>query len=123
MIANMRLYLDMNIYKRSFDDQNQIRIKLETMAINIIFQLVEQSQCDVYWSFILDYKNSSNPSMERQRDLACAEFANCQYFITCDNKLIRRFNTLKSTRTLELKIEPINPVDFILEVINGEVSL
>ena len=131
------------------------------MAINIIFQLVEQSQCDIYWSFILDYENSFNPSMERQRaaialsvlcvetifpdesiqqfaheieqhstipprdalHLACAELANCQYFITCDDKLIRRFNTLKSIRALELKIEPINPVDFILEVINNDVSL
>jgi len=130
----MKLYLDMNIYKRSFDDQTQIRIKLETMAINIIFQLVEQSQCDVYWSFILDYENSLNPSIERQRaaialstlcaetilpdesiqqfaheierhstipprdalHLSCALFANCQYFITCDDKLIRRFNTFKS---------------------------
>lgn len=54
----MRLYFDMNIYKRSFDDQTQIRIKLETMAINIIFQLIEQNQYDVYWSFILDYENS-----------------------------------------------------------------
>jgi predicted nucleic acid-binding protein len=151
----------MNIYKRSFDDQTQIRIKLEKMAINSIFQLVEQNQYDIYWSFILDYENSLNPSIERQqaaiplstlcvetilpdetiqllankielhssippRDalhLSCAEFANCQYFITCDDKLIRRFNTLKSMRALELKIEPINPIDFILEVINGEVSL
>lgn len=55
--------------------------------------------------------------------LSCAEFANCQYFITCDDKLIRRFNTLKSTQALELKVEPINPVDFILEVINGDISL
>ena len=32
----MKLYLDMNIYNRIFDDQNQIRIRFETMAIDII---------------------------------------------------------------------------------------
>lgn len=37
------------------------------MAINIIFQLVEQNQGDIYWSFILDYENSLNPSIERRR--------------------------------------------------------
>ncbi len=29
----MRIYLDINIYNRPFDDQSQVRIRLETIAI------------------------------------------------------------------------------------------
>jgi len=35
-------YLDMNIYNRPFDDQSQMRIRLETMAITMIFTLIEK---------------------------------------------------------------------------------
>jgi len=31
----MKLYLNMNIYNRIFDDKNQIRIRFETMAIDV----------------------------------------------------------------------------------------
>ena len=34
------LYLDMNVYKRPFDDQRQMRIRLETVAITMIFALI-----------------------------------------------------------------------------------
>ena len=32
-----KLYLDMNIYKRAFDDQTQLRIRPESTAIVILF--------------------------------------------------------------------------------------
>ena len=38
------LYLDMNIYKRPFDDQRQMRIRLEAVAITMIFALIEDGQ-------------------------------------------------------------------------------
>lgn len=41
----MHIYLDMNIYNRVFNDQSQLRIKFETMAIDIIFELIEKEQC------------------------------------------------------------------------------
>lgn len=59
------LYLDMNIYNRPLDDQNQMRIRLETTAITMIFALIEQGRYSVHWSFVLDYENSRNPFPER----------------------------------------------------------
>lgn len=46
------LYLDMNIYNRAFDDQNQMRIRLETVAITMIFALVERGLFSAKWSFV-----------------------------------------------------------------------
>jgi predicted nucleic acid-binding protein len=43
--------------------------------------------------------------------LACAEAARCDYFLTCDDTLIRIFQRKRSV--LELKIMAVNPVEFI----------
>ncbi len=55
------LYLDMNIYNRPYDDQSQVRIRLETIAIFEILNMMKSGQAHVAWSFILDYENSLNP--------------------------------------------------------------
>ena len=60
------LYFDMNIYNRPCDDQSQMRIRLETVAITMVFALVERGFFSVKWSFVLDYENSRNPFLERR---------------------------------------------------------
>jgi len=62
----MKVYFDMNIYNRVFDDQTQIRIRFESMAIDILFELVEKEKYELVWSFILEYENSRNPFIERK---------------------------------------------------------
>jgi len=56
----------MNIYNRCFDDQSQLRIRLETAAIEGIFELAESGVLELVWSFMLDYENSLNPREERR---------------------------------------------------------
>lgn len=62
----MKIYFDMNIYNRIFDDQTQMRIRFESMAIDILFELVEMNKYELMWSFILEYENSRNPFIERK---------------------------------------------------------
>ncbi|SHD76798.1 twitching motility protein PilT [Schnuerera ultunensis] len=62
----MKLYFDINIYNRIFDDQSQMRIRFESMAIDILFELIEKGNYELVWSFILEYENSMNPFMERR---------------------------------------------------------
>jgi hypothetical protein len=56
----------MNIYNRCFDDQSQLRIRLETGAIEGILELAESGGLELVWSFVLDYENSLNPQEERK---------------------------------------------------------
>lgn len=65
----MKIYFDMNIYNRIFDDQTQMRIRFESMAIDILFELVEKEKYELMWSFILEYENSRNPFMERKLNI------------------------------------------------------
>lgn len=146
-VTNMhKIYLDMNIYNRPYDDQTQVRIKLETIAIFEILHAMRSGHMHVLWSFILEYENSLNPSDDirveaeqmaqftaetvdatedirhmakhyeskgvKPRDalhVACAEYANATYFITCDDRL------LKKHAVLPIRVKLINPLDFIVQ--------
>lgn len=81
------LYLDMNIYNRPFDDQRQMRIRLETVAITMIFALIESKRFSARWSFVLDYENSRNPSAERR--------AFVQYLAQCCDEVIGPNESIK----------------------------
>lgn len=56
-----KLYLDMNIYNRPYDNQSQVRIKMETIAVFEILDMMQSGKAHIVWSFILDYENSLNP--------------------------------------------------------------
>jgi len=51
MRETIQLYLDMNIFKRSFDDQSSSRVRLETAAIDIVFAEVSAGKYEFCWSF------------------------------------------------------------------------
>lgn len=68
----MRIYLDMNIYNRPFDDQSQVRIRLETIAIFSIFQKVKNKEFKLLWSFMLEYENSLNPYADVKQEIEMA---------------------------------------------------
>lgn len=38
----IRVYLDTSVYNRPFDDQTQKKIALETEAVKLIFQMIEE---------------------------------------------------------------------------------
>lgn len=144
----MRIYLDTSVYNRPFDDQSQPRIWLETLSFIVILQMVEAGDVELESSSVIEYENSENPFVLRQRwvshclqlashriqvdntitmraeliaawaigamdalHLACAEQSNCDVFITCDDRVIRRYRG---------PIRVQNPVDFVREVTESE---
>ena len=62
----MRLYLDNCCFNRPFDDQSQIRIRLETEAKLKIQEEIISGTFQLIWSYILDYENNRNPYQERK---------------------------------------------------------
>jgi hypothetical protein len=80
----MKIYLDTSVYNRPFDEQDQPRIWLEKQGFKAVDAL----------------------------HLACAESVGIDYFLTCDDKVAKRY-----------KGQPMvvcNPVEFILKVTEGE---
>ena len=56
-----RVYLDLCVLKRPFDDQSQPRIWLETQAVSLIIQAIQDGQVELAGSSLLDFENSQNP--------------------------------------------------------------
>ncbi|EFI34149.1 conserved hypothetical protein [Desulfonatronospira thiodismutans ASO3-1] len=141
----MKLYLDLCLFYRSFDDQSNERIKLETNILIILLGYVSTGKAHLVNSFALEFENSKNPKLENKikvssllsyatdyieydekivtrsitlekngimsmdaLHIACAEYANVDYFITCDDKLIKQLK-----KTMNLKIACYDSIDFI----------
>ena len=98
------LYLDMNVYKRPFDDQRQMRIRLETVAITMIFALIDDGHLSARWSFMLDYENSRNPVPERREFVqylsrCCEITTEPDESIRVGSKLVQDTSDSRSRRT------------------------
>ena len=66
----MRVYLDNCMFNRPFDNQSQIRIRLETEAKLYIQDQIKNNILELVWSYILDFENSKNPHSERRRAIS-----------------------------------------------------
>ncbi len=140
----MRVYVDTCVYNRPFDEQSQPRIWMESLALALTLQLVEERAIELVVSSTLRYENSRNPVPLRREwvarclglashsqviddaviqraklledrglgaldalHVACAEASDCQYFVTCDDRLIRRYQGA---------LTAIDPLSFVREL-------
>ena len=62
----MKIYFDNCCFNRPFDDQLQLRIKLETEAKLKIQEEVRAGNLELAWSYMLDFENDKNPYLERK---------------------------------------------------------
>lgn len=144
----MKLYLDNCCFNRPFDDQSQLRIRLESEAKLKIQEEIRAGSFQLAWSYILDYENSKNPFQERKirisgwrkysyqnidesvellkiansfnqmglkkldsLHIACAIQSNCYYFLTTDDKVLKRSNQISD-------IHVTDPIAFIKEILS-----
>jgi hypothetical protein len=66
VLQEMKIYLDNCCLNRPFDDQSQIRIRIETEAKLRIQEEIRSGNIQLIWSYILDYENNRNPYIERK---------------------------------------------------------
>jgi predicted nucleic acid-binding protein len=64
--ATMRIYMDNCCFNRPFDNQAQLRVRLETEAKLRIQERVAAGEIELAWSYILDFENAANPFEERR---------------------------------------------------------
>lgn len=62
----MKVYLDNCCFNRPFDDQKQLRTKLETEAKLDIQERISQREIELAWSYVLDFENEANPFEQRR---------------------------------------------------------
>ena len=65
-MEKMKIYLDNCAFNRPFDDQSQIRIRLEAEAKLYIQENIKNGFFQLIWSYILAFENMHNPFEERK---------------------------------------------------------
>ena len=65
----MKIYLDNCCFNKPFDDQSQLRIRLESEAKLKIQEDIRSGLYKLIWSYILDYENNKNPFQERREQI------------------------------------------------------
>jgi predicted nucleic acid-binding protein len=61
----MKIYLDLCVYNRPFDDQGQPRVAIETMGFILLVEKAMSQEITVVNSFALEYENSKSPLIDR----------------------------------------------------------
>ena len=144
----MKIYLDLCIYNRPFDDQGQPRIVVETVEFMFLLEKAINKEMTINNSFVLEYENSKSPLIDRRDKIddllkiaseyvryserlenraeeiekrgfmamdalhiACAEAAKSDFFITCDDLLLRKGKANKD----KLKVRIVNLMEFFSE--------
>jgi len=63
---SIKIYLDNCCFNRPYDDQGQVKIRIETEAKLHLQMKIEEGSLLLAWSYILDYENAANPFEIRQ---------------------------------------------------------
>jgi len=141
----VKVYFDLCVYNRPFDDQTQPRVMIESLAVVAIMALVDRGRISAINSFALDHENRQNPTVDRRSfiadllaessefihrsdsiteralelersgimgmdslHVACAEAAKADYFVSCDDVLIKRLR-----RVEDLRVNAVDLLEFV----------
>ncbi|MEJ5239745.1 MAG: PIN domain-containing protein [Anaerolineales bacterium] len=90
----MKVYLDACCINRPFDDQRQLRIRLESEAVIIVLEKFQSREWVWLSSEVLLYELSQNPDVEnRQRTLMLAGMAD--QVVALDEAILQRAEKLQ----------------------------
>lgn len=65
----MRIYLDNCSFNRPYDDQSQLRIRIESEAKLAIQEMIRDSIITLVWSYVLEFENKANPFDDRKNEI------------------------------------------------------
>jgi len=80
-----RLYLDNCCFNRPFDNQEQLKIKMETEAKLYIQNSILLGKYELVWSYILEFENNQNPYKERRNAIYDWKKYACMLCVENDN--------------------------------------
>lgn len=144
----MKIYLDLCVYNRPFDNQRQPRVVIETLEYLFLLSKIKKGDISLVSSFVLEDENSFNPYIDHKDiisdilklvstyidydeglekrakeiekigimgmdalHLACAEKSKSEFFVTCDDILVKKCKI--SNKMIKLKV--VQLIKFISE--------
>lgn len=89
------------MFNRPFDNQDNIRVRLETESKLHIQELIKSGGLDLVWSYILAYENSQNPFFERR--FAIEKWKNLSQVLIGENQEIKNYAKKLMEQNIKLK--------------------
>ena len=65
----MRVYLDNCCFNRPYDDQESVKIRVETEAKLYIQSQIKKGEIELVWSYMLEQENEDNPFEDRKENI------------------------------------------------------
>lgn len=97
----MLVYLDNCMFNRPFDNQDNIRVRLETESKLHIQELIKNGELDLAWSYILAYENSQNPFFERR--FAIEKWQKLATVLIGENQEIKTYAKILMEQNIKIK--------------------
>lgn len=97
----MLVYLDNCMFNRPFDNQDNIRVRLETESKLHIQELIKNGELDLVWSYILAYENSQNPFFERR--FAIEKWQKLATVLIGENQEIKTYAKILMEQNIKIK--------------------
>jgi hypothetical protein len=77
----MKVYLDNCCFNRPYDDQEQIRVRLESEAKLEIQSRIKEGRIKLVWSFMLDFENGQNRDYIKNKEIGKWASIAVEYFL------------------------------------------
>ncbi|MCL2754441.1 MAG: type II toxin-antitoxin system VapC family toxin [Oscillospiraceae bacterium] len=86
-MKTLKIYLDVCSYNRPFDNQTQMKVRLETEAKLYIQTGVRAGKYKLVWSYMLNFENSKSPYEDNRKAIALWENIATEYCESSDEVL------------------------------------
>ena len=96
------VYPDYNCFQRSFDDQRQVRIRIESAACEAIFSFAALGQVRLIWSFIHEDENALCPFLDRKIEVLSLAGL-CRVQVAPEHEILDRAEALERKYRLSPK--------------------
>lgn len=101
----IKVYLDNCCYNRPYDDQTQLKVRIETMAKLYIQYCIKSNIFDLVSSYILLFENSKNANEEKKKSIEHFVKTYSHYFVDDeyenDIKMLSKDIMLKGIHALD----------------------
>lgn len=92
------VYLDNCCYNRPYDDQEQLKVHLETEAKMHIQKMITDKKIKLVYSFVSEFENSKNPNTNNSRSISNF-FKNAAIYVDIAHKLDIRSEAVEIIKT------------------------
>lgn len=119
----MKVYIDSSCLNRIFDDQAQPRIFFESIAMGIVFILIDNQEIEIVSSDALNYEMEKNPFLDK-KEFVRFYLEKGKTYLELNESILKRSldiekMKIKGIDAIHVSLSELNSIDYFLTVDDG----